>query len=117
SAIVALCRVGNSSLQPRILDALNGLDLGSLTTEQLLEALRAYELCFIRMGHLSDAAAAAEVESRLDQLFPAERTDVNHELCQLLVYLNSKSVIAKSLALLEKSKSQVEQLFYVFNLR
>jgi putative heme-binding domain-containing protein len=117
NAIVALCRVGNSSLQPRILGTLNRIELAKLPREQLLEALRAYELAFIRMGRPSDPAASPAVASRLDALFPHENDDVNHELTQLLVYLNGPKVIEKSLALLEKAKTQEEQLFYTFNLR
>ena len=117
NALVALCRVGNSSLQPRILGALNELDLAKLSHTQLLEALRAYELCFIRMGRPMDPAAAPSVASRFDKLYPSDNDDVNHELCQLLVYLRSPEVITKSLALLDKATTQEEQLFYAFNLR
>jgi putative heme-binding domain-containing protein len=69
------------------------------------------------MGRPTDPAAASAIESKLDGLFPAAETDVNHELCQLLVYLKSPKVIEKSLALLEKAPTQEEQLFYVFQLR
>jgi putative heme-binding domain-containing protein len=117
SAIVALCRVGNRSLQPRILGSLARLDLAKLPHDQLLDALRAYELCFIRMGEPTAPATASSIQSRLEALFPSESSDVNHELCQLLVYLKSPTVIAKSLALLDKAPTQEEQLFYAFNLR
>ncbi|MEA2711336.1 MAG: hypothetical protein QOF78_3937, partial [Phycisphaerales bacterium] len=106
NAIVALCRVGNSSLQPRVLGALARLDLPKLSHEQLLEVLRAYQVCFIRMGWPSDPGAAPAVASRLDKLFPNDNADVNRELTQLLVYLKSPKVIEKSLALLEKQTSQ-----------
>lgn len=117
TALAALCRVGNTSLQPRILEALSRIDLKKLTHDQLLDALRVYELCLIRMGRPSDPATASAIESRLDSLFPAEKADVNHELCQLLVYLKSPKVIEKTLALLDKATTQEEQLFYVFQLR
>jgi putative heme-binding domain-containing protein len=118
NAIIALCRVGNSSLQPRILWALNQIELGKLRREQLLEALRAYELAFIRMGRPADPAAAPSIASRLDALFPRENDDdVNHELTQLLAYLGHPNAIEKTLALLDKAKTQEEQLFYAFNLR
>jgi hypothetical protein len=44
-------------------------------------------------------------------MFPHEDADVNHELCQLLVFLKHGKVITKSLALLDKAKTQEEQLF------
>jgi putative heme-binding domain-containing protein len=100
-----------------VLDALKKLDLKKMPQGQLLEALRAYQLCFIRLGRPWDPAALPDVAARLDPLFPAESNEVNHELTQLLIYAKSPSVIAKSLALLDKAKTQEEQLFYAFNLR
>lgn len=117
NAIIALCRVGNSSLQPRVLEALGRIELQKLSREQLLEALRAYQLCFIRMGKPMDPAAGPEVASRLDALFPSPDASANRELCQLLVYLGHKDVLTKSLALLDQAATQEEQLFYVFTLR
>lgn len=116
NALVALCRVGNPALQPRVLAALAKIDLAKLPQDQLLEALRAYQLCFIRMGRPTDGSDRA-VAARLDALYPHERAEVNRELAQLLVYLNSPGVIEKSLALLAKATTQEEQLFYAFNLR
>ncbi|HTL31018.1 MAG TPA: c-type cytochrome [Tepidisphaeraceae bacterium] len=117
NAIVALCRRGNVSLQPRVLSSLGELNLATLTNEQLLEALRAYELCLIRMGKPADPGMTQSLMTKFDALFPNANNDATHELCQLQVYLKSPDVIAKSLALLEKAPSQEEQLFYIFNLR
>jgi putative heme-binding domain-containing protein len=117
NALIALCRVANASLQPRVLDALAKFELAKLPRQQLLDVLRAYELCFIRLGRPFDPAAAQGVASRLDALYPANDDEINHELCQLLVHLKSPGVIAKSLALLAKAQRQEEQLFYTFNLR
>ena len=116
NALIALSRVGDKSLQPRIFAALDRLNLDKLTEAELLEALRAYEVCMIRMGRPA-AAATTPIRSRLDALYPAKSTFINHELCQILVYLDSPTVIAKSLPLLEAAKTQEEQLFYVFTLR
>ncbi|MEO6436046.1 MAG: c-type cytochrome, partial [Tepidisphaeraceae bacterium] len=54
---------------------------------------------------------------RLDALYPSQYADVNRELMQLLVFVESPNVITKSLALLGKATTQDEQLFYAFNLR
>jgi putative heme-binding domain-containing protein len=50
-------------------------------------------------------------------MFPSDDSDLNHELCQLLVYLKSPDVVAKSMKLLADAKTQEEQLFYAFHLR
>ena len=63
------------------------------------------------------ARQASGIAGRLDALYPNPSDDVNHELCQLLVYLESPSVVPKSLALLDKGQTQEEQLYYMFNLR
>jgi putative heme-binding domain-containing protein len=116
NALVAVCRYGDKSLQPRVLDALGRLNLPQLSVEQQLEALRVYGLCFIRMGKPSDEIGAT-VRARLEPMFPSSNADLSHELCQLLVYLNSPTVVSKSMALLQGAKTQEEQLFYIFALR
>jgi putative heme-binding domain-containing protein len=117
NALIALSRVGNKWVQPRILSALNRPDLATLTESQLLDILRAYEVCFARMGMPSDPAMTSTISKRLEALYPHKSTDVTHELCQLLAYLNVPSVITKSMPLLKDAKTQEEQLFYVFTLR
>jgi putative heme-binding domain-containing protein len=116
NALVALCRVGDKSLQPRILESLNRLDLATLTEEQRLEALRVYGLCFVRMGEPGEAMAST-LRAKFEPMFPAKSADVTHELCQILIYLKSPTVVAKSMKLLEAGDTQEEQMFYAFHLR
>ena len=103
-------------VQKQILAALNALPLRSLSEEQFLEACRAYGLLFTRTGP-PDAAAASELAHRFDAFYPAQSTPVNREVSQLLTYLQSPGVIGKSMDLLAKSRSQEDQLHYVFVLR
>jgi putative heme-binding domain-containing protein len=134
NAIVALCRTanparpgtggqpptytseGNPALQAKVLAALNALSLRSLSEEQLLEALRAYQLAFIRLGK-PDERAAGQLAARLDALYPAPSFGVNRELSQLLAYLNAPSVVPKTMQLLTAARTQEEQLHYVLVLR
>jgi len=109
-------RIQDTSLQSRIIEALNRLNLKSLSEEQLLEACRAYGLCFIRLGSPSPDDAKT-IAARLDALYPAQQMFVNKELSQLLVYLNSPNVIAKTMSLLASARTQEEQLHYVLVLR
>jgi len=115
-AMIALSRVGDKTLEPRILEALERLGFSSLTREQVLMALRAYDLCFIRMGKPNDAAVK-RLQSRFDALYPSNDTFVNRELCRTLTYLEAPTVIPKSMALLASATTQEDQLFYVFMLR
>ncbi|MGB6045811.1 MAG: c-type cytochrome, partial [Pirellulales bacterium] len=99
-AIVALARQGDKTLQPQLLATLGRIDLARLDEQQLLDALRAYQLVFTRTGQ-TDNKTAATLARRLDPLYPAQSNSVNRELSRLLVYLNSPTVAGKTLTLLE----------------
>jgi putative heme-binding domain-containing protein len=115
-SMIALARIGDKSLELRVLEALDRLQPSSLTREQLLMSLRAYGLCFIRMGRPDDAAIHA-MQSRFDALYPSTDPIVNRELCRMLTYLEAPSVVAKSMALLASSPTQEDQIHYAFMLR
>jgi putative heme-binding domain-containing protein len=101
TAGVALARQGDKGLQGRLLTALEVLEPARLPEPELLELLRLYQLVFIRMGE-PDKETAARLAARLDSLYPAASDPVNRELCILLVYLKSPSVVAKTTALLQQ---------------
>ena len=109
-ALVGLARVGEASLQKKVLGRLNRLPLQKLSEEKLLEVLRAYGLALIRMGPVHEAMASGVIQ-RLDPLFPSSSQRLNRELSLLLVYLDAPGVIDKLLKLLQASQEQ-EQMFY-----
>jgi putative heme-binding domain-containing protein len=115
-SLIALSRVGDKSLQSKVLASLERLQLSNLTREQLLMSLRAYGLCFIRMG-----CPAAEVidplRAKFNALYPSTDSIVNRELCRMLTYLEAPDVVAKSMALLASAQTQEDQLHYAFILR
>jgi putative heme-binding domain-containing protein len=115
-AAVALARCGNPELKGRILSRLNRLEFGSLKLEQQLDLLRAYGLVFIRMGE-PDAATAAQLKKVLSPRFPSGTSSLDHELCQMLLYLNAPGAVAKSVQLLNSAGTQSEQMFYAYHLR
>jgi len=121
---VALARAGTSlpdgpkkTLQTQVLERLNTLPLGRTTEEQTLDACRAYQLAFIRLGGKPDAGMVNTLLSKLDPLVPAQSEFVNRELTKLLVFLESPDVIEKSLERLASASTQQDQMFYVFTLR
>lgn len=115
-ALLALVRVGDRSLQPRVLEALAKLSWSKLSKPQQLELLRIYGLAFIRMG-APDAATAANVAAILDAVYPAPSRALNAELSKLLVYLQAPSAARKTMALLAKAPTQEEQMDYAYALR
>jgi putative heme-binding domain-containing protein len=112
-AAVALARQGDSALQSRLVGALHQISFAGLTESQQLDLLRAYGLIFIRMGE-PDQATASLVSKKLDPFYPAETNALNRELCSLLAYLNSPTVVTKTLELMgretEHSADEVAEL-------
>jgi putative heme-binding domain-containing protein len=99
-ALIGLARLGDKALQPRILAALGKLDFPQQPTELLLPLLRAYELAFTRMGKPAPEVCQ-QVAAKFDPLFPNADPLINRELVSLLVYLDSPSIVAKTVPLLD----------------
>jgi putative heme-binding domain-containing protein len=108
---VAFARQGEKSLQSRLLAVLDRLSFFDLTESLQLDLLRVYQLVFIRMGE-PDAATAARLAKKFDAFYPAKSESLNRELCILLVYLKSPTVLAKTLALMrqESTKTNAERM-------
>lgn len=98
-ALIALARLGDKSLQPKIFIALGRLDLAKLPKDLHLPYLRAWQLTFIRMGKPAPEICQ-KITSRLEPLFPNSDSLVNRELASLLVYLDSPTIVGKLVPLL-----------------
>ncbi|NRB76786.1 MAG: c-type cytochrome [Verrucomicrobiales bacterium] len=96
---VALARQGDASHQAALVDALLQLDPATLSESEFLGLLRAYALTFIRLDAPSDAQREAII-AELDAHFPNQSNDVNTELVRVLVYLQSPTVIEKTLEMI-----------------
>ena len=99
-ALIALSRVGDAALQPKIIEALGKLDYLKVQKELRLPLLRAWQLVFTRMGKPS-ADVCATVAKRFEPVFPQTSVFENNELLQLLVFLDSPQAPAKALALMQ----------------
>ena len=115
-ALLGLIRLGDKSLQPRILESLDRIDWAKLTTSQRIDLLRCYQLAFIRLGD-PDAVTKTRVGKRLDAHYPANDRDLNAELCKLISYLEVPGGAAKTLNLIAKAPTQEEQIEYAFDAR
>jgi putative heme-binding domain-containing protein len=116
TALLALARCGGRETQQDLLLALAKFPLDSLTEEQQLAKLRVIELSFARQGRPEPALAQLAVQ-KLDAHYPASSERLNRELSQLLVYLEAPNVVSKTLDLMDRAKTQEEQIHYVFQLR
>ncbi|HEV3343257.1 MAG TPA: hypothetical protein VG125_22995 [Pirellulales bacterium] len=116
TALMALARVADRSLQPQIFERLGHFPLDRMSQEQQLIALRTYGLAIIRMGQ-PERGVAAELAARLDACYPSASSPVNQEFCELLVTLGAPSVVGKTMPLFLAAKTQEERLRYLFALR
>jgi len=130
AAIVALARVSgrdelhrkandpkpDPALRGRMLAALDRLTWSQLGHQDRLDLLRAYGLTFIRLG-APDESTRQRLAGKFDALLPAASRELNVELAQVAVYLQSPAAAEKVVALLRKSPTQEEQIDYVLALR
>jgi putative heme-binding domain-containing protein len=118
TALMALSRSakGDKSLQPRVLAALNKIDLTTLKGIDRVTLIRDYELALIRLGEL-DAEGKAGLVKHLGLHFPTKDPMLNRDLCELLVYLDDASIVSKAVPLLSSAPTQEEQIDYARILR
>ncbi|HEX2852197.1 MAG TPA: c-type cytochrome [Opitutaceae bacterium] len=102
-SLIALARVGDKALQPKLLAALGRFDFAALAPGLRLPLVRAWQLAFTRMGK-PDAETCAALAAKFDPLFPHADPLVSRELASLLVYLGSTNVVAKTVPLLSVSE-------------
>ncbi len=96
---VALARQGDASHQTTLINSLLDLDPATLSESEFLGLLRAYALTFIRLNPPSDTQREAII-AKLDAHLPSKSNDVNTELVRILVYLESPTVIEKTLEMI-----------------
>ena len=106
----------DTAMQAKLLDALGRLDWDRLTHEQQITLVRTYQICLVRFGRPDDTAAA-RILAQLDPRFPAPTRELNWLLCETLVFLQSPTVAAKAVALIDAAPTQEEQMEYARSLR
>jgi putative heme-binding domain-containing protein len=99
TALIALARMGDKSLQSKLFVSLGRLDFATLPKELRLPYLRAWQLTLIRMGKPSPEVCE-KIAQRFEPLFPHADALVSRELLALLVTLDSKTIVAKTVPLL-----------------
>lgn len=108
-ALLALARQGEAADGPALLAALLKHDLATLLPSDLLTWLRAAQVCCVRMGRPSDDTVLA-LRTKLESVYPHSHRPANHLLCELLVYLESPSVVAKTVARLQDNSTRPQQV-------
>lgn len=109
SAAVGMANARDAALQGRILEALGRLEGQSLSLDQTLAALRAVELALVRLGK-PDSHTCSELADRLSAYYPHKDSQVNRELCQILIFLDSPKVVSQTLGLMATARDDHEDL-------
>jgi hypothetical protein len=93
------------TLLPKVVASLDRIAWSKLNASQQLDLLRAYSVAFTRLGRPDDATRA-RLTAKFEPLFPATRRDLNAELAQMLVYLESPNAAAKIAPVMFKAPTQ-----------
>ena len=102
-----------SPVQPQNVELQNSILLALSTIQpppgHELASLRALQLVLTRLGK-PDADVCEKITASLDPLFPTENAQINRELCQILVAIDSKQVVSKTLALMATAKDDFQEV-------
>lgn len=116
TVLVALARVGDSSVQTQLLERLASFAWSELNPDVQVALVRTLQLSLLRQGRPS-ADEIASLVKIWESRYPASDTRVNQLLCELLVALESSQVVTKTLPLIANAKTQEEKIHYLFTLR
>ena len=102
---IALARNGDAKLSARLIDKLLTVRFESLDKSAQLALLRAYSLCCIRLGKPDPSRTKLVIDS-LDSHFPADDERLDRELCRVLSYFDSPSIVAKTIELMKATQAK-----------
>lgn len=116
AALIALARMGKGQqLRKEIVTALTQIEYDRLTHQQKLDLLRAYKLAFVRLEKATGIESAA-IE-QLGPQFPAQTSEENIELSELLAFLGDPKATKKIVEQIELAPTQEEQMGLAKNIR
>ncbi len=104
-SVIALSRHGEPSLSDRVIAKLNEIDFQALEHADRLALLRAYSLCFIRMGQPTEQRKD-EIIQALDRFYPSGTETPDAELCRVLSYLDAPNVVGKTIGLMRATRTK-----------
>lgn len=116
SSLLALARTEGGATKNAIVDSLIRLAGISLNPRQRVDLLRTLGVTFARLGRPGQKASAQLIELLQPQV-PADSTALNHELCRILVYLESDRIVSEAVQLMAESVTQEDLLAYGMMLR
>ncbi|TWT30540.1 Cytochrome c [Thalassoglobus neptunius] len=103
-------------MRDQLLDKLTAIDINELDFTQQLTLIRTEQIVLNRFGR-PDEEMIRRLITQLDPLFPSKSTELNWLLCETLAWLQSPTVAAKAIALMESVPTQEEQVQYARSIR
>lgn len=107
TALMALSRQGSPDDRAAVIASLGKVNPKSLDELGQLALLRTYQLAMIRLGQPSEEERSSLI-AKFDATFPSSNESLDAELVQLLVYLDSPTVVSKGVAMIEKLAGEEE---------
>lgn len=89
------------SVRSKSMAALKQMEFDQLTSDEQLRFLRTLTLLWVRLGEPDDDERQTFLTC-LDPQFPSDDSRLNRELCQVLVYLKSPTVVKSTIELLQQ---------------
>ena len=106
----------DTAMRARLLDAVLSIDMSNLDATSQLTLQRTIQIILNRFGR-PDNSTVEKLSAAIDPLFPSNSADLNWLLCETLAYLQSPSVAAKTMNLIEAAPTQEEQVQYARSIR
>lgn len=112
-ALIALARSTDHAegVQAELLTAFDALDPAKLGIEEQRWYLRVLTISAMRHG-IYPKEVAAEILARIEPLLPSADRSVNEELVEICAALGSRTFLSSAIDLLEKCRTQEEQMHY-----
>ena len=108
--------VVNEQMRDKLLSAVLAIDLSELDSKSQLTLQRTLQVILARFGRPDDEIVQKLIAA-LDPMFPSESYELNWLLCETLAWLQSPTIAAKAMALIESAPTQEEQVQYARSIR
>ena len=106
----------DTEMRDKLLTAVLALDLSALDANSQLTLHRTLQIILNRFGRPDDSTVQKLIAA-IDPLFPASSDELNWLLCETLAWLQSPTLAARAMALIEDAPTQEEQVQYARSIR
>ncbi|MEZ6131353.1 MAG: c-type cytochrome [Planctomycetaceae bacterium] len=106
----------DTAMRDRLLTALTSIDPATLDVPRQLTLHRTTQIVLNRFGR-PDQPLTDQLIAHFDPLFPSGDAERNWLLCETLAWLQSPTVAAKAMALIDAAPAQEEQMQYARSIR